>query len=54
MELTQILGGTEPGGIRCTGAVEKNMDMILEIFNGSGFDRVLLLVVRLGKFILDV
>ena len=46
MQFTQVLGGTKPCSIGCAGAVKEDMDMIFDVLDGSGFDGVLLLVIR--------
>ena len=43
----------EPGSIRCTSSVKKNMNMFLQVFNPPRFNRILLWIVWLTELVLD-
>jgi hypothetical protein len=54
MYFTQVLSSMVPCSIRGSSTVEENMHVFLNIPDGPRLDRVLLLVVRFRKFILNV
>ena len=54
MDLTKVFCTMEPCSVGGANAIEENMYVVLDIENGAGLDRVLLLVIWLREFVLDV
>ena len=54
MDLTKVFCTMEPCSVGGARAVEKNMNVVLDIENGTRLDGVLLLVIRLREFVFNV
>ena len=54
MDLAEVLGNMEPGGIRGAGAIKDDVRMLFDVGNGTGFHGVLLGIIGLGKLVADV
>ena len=54
MDLTNVFCTMEPCSVGGVGAIKENMYVVLDIENGVGLDRVLLLIILFQGFVLGV
>lgn len=54
MDFANVLCCAIPCGIGSSGAIQEDVNVVLEVLDGPGFNRILVWIIRLGELVLDI